>query len=232
MMKLVSLQVGMPRTLGVKEAPDPMDRMWTSGIFKDPVKGEVEALLTGLAGDGQGDLKHHGGLDKAINAYPAEHFASLSEELGMDFSLGAFGENFTTTGALESDVCIGDIFRIGTLLVQITQPRQPCWKLGRRWRVKELPALLEQAGRTGWYFRVLEPGRVAAPADLTLVQRPYPQWTVAEANAIMHQRRDDWAAAAALSGCPALSANWQASLGRRAATKTVASSAARLYGAE
>ncbi len=229
-MKLISLHVGLPRRLGVTEAPDPMDRVWTSGIFKDRVEGEVEAFVTGLAGDGQGDPKHHGGPDKAINAYPTEHFVMLSEELGKEFFPGAFGENFTTAGALEGDVCIGDIFRVGTVLVQITQPRQPCWKLGRRWRIKELPALLEQAGRTGWYFRVLEPGRVAAPAEFTLVQRPYPQWTVAEANAIMHQRKDDWAAAAALSGCPALSANWQASLGRRAATKTVASSTARLYG--
>lgn len=230
MMTLVSLQVGMPRTLGTAEASDPMDRLWTSGVFKRPVEGEVEALLTGFVGDGQADVKLHGGPDKAINAYPAEHLAAFSEKLGLTFFPGAFGENMTTAGALESDVCIGDIFRVGTVLVQITQPRQPCWKLARRWRVKELPALLEQAGCTGWYFRVLEPGRVAAPAAFTLVQRAYPQWTVAEANAIMHRRKDDWAAAAALSGCPALSANWQASLGRRAATKTVTSSAARLYG--
>lgn len=227
-MRLLSLQVGMPRTVGVAGASDPMDREWTSGIFKSPISGPVDTTPTGLVGDGQADLCVHGGPDKAINAYPAEHLALWREELGVEFSFGAFGENFTTEGALEAAVCIGDIFRVGGLLVQITQPRQPCWKLARRWRIKELAARVEQTGRTGWYFRVLETGKVEAPAEFALVSRPHPQWTVAEANAVMHQRKQDWAAA--LAACPALSASWRASLGRRAETKAVSTSAARLGG--
>jgi MOSC domain-containing protein YiiM len=127
-------------------------------------------------------------------------------------------------------VCIGDIFRVGGVLVQITQPRSPCWKLARHWRIKDLAVRVEQTGRTGWYFRVLETGKVAAPAEFELVERRYPQWTVAEANAIMHHRNDDWAAAAALASCSALSASWQMSLKKRAATKTHASSSPRLDG--
>ncbi|ATC66133.1 MOSC domain-containing protein [Nibricoccus aquaticus] len=209
-----------------------MDREWTSGFFKDPVVGSVEVTPTGLIGDGQADLKNHGGPDKAINAYPADYFPVWREELGVEFSAGAFGENFTTEGALEKDVCIGDVFRAGGIVVQITQPRQPCWKLARRWRIKELAARVEQTGRTGWYFRVLQTGTVQAPAELTLVERPYPQWTVAEANAVMHHRKTDWAAAAALAECAALSASWKASLMNRVETKAVASSAGRLGGNE
>ena len=227
-MKLLSIQVGMPRTIGAANAPELMDREWTSGFFKEPVGGPVGVTLTGLAGDGQADLKNHGGPDKAINAYPADYFPVWREELGVEFSAGAFGENFTTVGALEKDVCIGDVFKVGGIVLQITQPRQPCWKLARRWRIKDLAVRVEQTGRTGWYFRVLQAGTVEAASELMLVERPCPQWTVAEANAVMHHRKNDWAAAGALAACAELSASWKASLAKRAETKTVASSVARL----
>ena len=229
-MKLLSIQVGLPRTIGAADAADPMDREWTSGFIKEPILGSVEVTPTGLVGDGQSDLKKHGGPDKAINAYPAEYFSIWRDELGLEFSAGAFGENFTTEGALGSDVCIGDIYQVGGIVVQITQPRQPCWKLARRWRIKDLAARVEQTGRTGWYFRVLQIGAVEAPAELTLVERPHPQWTVEEANQIMHHRKTDWAAAAALAACPALSASWRTSLALRAELKTVAATSARLQG--
>ncbi len=227
-MKLLSIQVGLPRTIGVADAPDLMDREWTSGFFKDGVSGAVDVSPTGLAGDGQADLRNHGGPDKAINVYPADYFLLWREELGIAFSAGAFGENFTTEGLTEKDVCIGDVFKIGGIVVQITQPRQPCWKLARRWRIKDLASRVEQTGRTGWYFRVLQTGRVEAPADFTLVERPHPQWTVAAANEIMHHRKTDWDAAAALAACDALSVSWKTSLAKRAETKAVASSSARL----
>jgi MOSC domain-containing protein YiiM len=229
-MKLLSVQVGMPQTIGTVDATDLMDREWTSGIFKSPTSGPVKVTLTGLTGDGQADLMHHGGPDKAINAYPSEYFAIWQKELGLNCPPGGFGENFTTAGALEGDVCIGDVFRIGRIRVQITQPRQPCWKLARRWRIKELAARVEQTGRTGWYFRVLEQGWVTAPDEIALIDRPYPQWTVAEANAIMHHRKTDWAAAAELASCAALSASWQSGLRQRAATRSSVSPVARLTG--
>jgi MOSC domain-containing protein YiiM len=229
-MKLLSLQIGMPRTMGLPGAADPMDREWTSGIFKDTVSTPVQAGPSGLAGDGQADRRVHGGPDKAINVYPSEHFALWHAEFGRDFRAGGFGENFTTQGALESDVCIGDIFQLGGSRVQITQPRQPCWKLARRWQIKELAARVEQSGRTGWYFRVLEPGTIEAPADFLLLERAFPKWTVTEANRIMHQQTTDWAAAGELAGCPALSSSWRTTLAQRAALRADISSAARRLG--
>jgi MOSC domain-containing protein YiiM len=150
--KLLSVQVGMPRTIGVEDAPDLMDREWMSGFFKDPVSGPVEVTPTGLVGDGQADLKNHGGPDKAINVYPTDHFAVWREELGVEFSAGAVGENFTTEGAFEKDVCIGDVFRVGGIVVQITQPRQPCWKLARRWRIKGSGGACGADGADGLVF--------------------------------------------------------------------------------
>ncbi|MBC8008676.1 MAG: MOSC domain-containing protein [Burkholderiales bacterium] len=144
------------------------------------------------------------GPDKAINAYPADHYPVWKTELGLDLPAGAFGENFTTFGLLETVACIGDIFRVGRIVAQITQPGQPCWKLARKWRLKDFAARVEQTGRTGWYYRVLETGKVEAPDEFRLVERPHPEWTVATANAIMHLRRTDWSATLALSTCPAL----------------------------
>lgn len=229
-MRLLSIQVGKPQLLGKPGAADPHDREWTTGFYKEPVAGAVSVGRTNLAGDGQADLQHHGGPDKAICVYPKDHSPFWQSDLGLDLPHGAFGENFTIAGAVESDVCIGDVFRCGSAVLQISQPRQPCWKLARRWRIKDLAARVERTGRTGWYFRALTEGVVEAPAGLTLLQRPHPEWTVAAANAVMHHRKTDWDAAHALATCPALSKSWQTSLSRRAQTQTVASTAPRLLG--
>lgn len=215
MLTLLSLQVGLPQTRGRPDADDPMDREWTSGIHKTSVRGPVAASLTGLAGDGQADLKNHGGPDKAINVYPEDHFAFWQKELGRPCAPGSFGENFTTRGATESEVCIGDIFRLGTLVVQISQPRQPCWKLARLWRIADLPARVIATGRTGWYFRVLEPGVAEAPGNLMLTTRPHPEWPVSKANLVMYERKDDLTASHALAACPALSESWRTALSKR-----------------
>ena len=170
-----------------------------------------------LIGDGQADLKNHGGPDKAICAYSADHAAHWQTALGLALPAGAFGENFTTLGVVESDLCIGDVFRVGDVVLQISQPRQPCWKLARRWRIRDLAAQVEQTGRTGWYFRVLTEGDITAPADFARLERPHPEWTVAAANDIMHHRKNDLAAARALADCPALSESWRSALARRSA---------------
>ena len=215
-MKLLSIQVGRPKELGNAQSSDPFDKPWISGFYKEPVSGEVQVSRYNIAGDRQADLKHHGGPDKAINVYPAEHLPLWEKELGIDLPHGSFGENFTTSGLVESEVCIGDTFQIGEVVVQISQPRQPCWKLARRWRIKDLAVQVERNGRTGWYLRVIKEGAVSAPAEITLLERPFPQWTVAQANEIMHRRKNDAEAARALAGCPALSESWKATLSRRA----------------
>lgn len=231
-LEIVSLQVGRPRTLGRDDAADPMDETWTTGIFKDPVEGAVRLGRTGLEGDGQADRQHHGGPDKAVNVYPLEHYPYWQRDLAIAaLPRGAFGENFTTAGLLETDVRIGDIFEAGEALLQLSQPRQPCWKLSRRWRTEDLARRVEETGRTGWYFRVVREGRVWAGAELRLVRGGDPRWTVAAANDVMHRRKEDLAAALDLAECPGLSASWRENLLRRASGGDNRDTRGRLDGA-
>ncbi|MBP7949372.1 MAG: MOSC domain-containing protein [Verrucomicrobiales bacterium] len=195
------------------------DRPWRTGFLKTPHLGSVLAGPVGLAGDSQADLVNHGGPDKALCVYPTEHLAYWNAVLApLRLEHGSFGENFSTQGCIEDAVCIGDVFHAASGAVfQISQPRQPCWKLARRWRVQDLAMQAEQTGRTGWYFRVLQAGQISAGTTLRLHHRPHPQWTVAVANTIMHRQKNDRDAAAALAACPALSASWLRTLSARAA---------------
>lgn len=228
---IIGLQTGLPRTLGTAGATEPLDREWTTGFFKKPVTGERKVTASGIEGDGQADLVHHGGPDKAINVYPSEHYTGWMEKLGLRLEAGAFGENFTTVGMTEGEVCVGDVFCADELLVQVSQPRQPCWKLARRWRIKDLAAQVERTGLTGWYFRVLREGKIQAGDVLTLVERRAAEWSVAAANEVMHHRKDDIAAALALAACPGISASWRTTLTRRAAGE-MADVSRRLTGPE
>lgn len=213
---IIGLQTSLPRTVGTPETADPMDREWTTGFFKESVVGVRQVTSLGIEGDGQADLVNHGGPDKAICVYPSEHYAGWTEALGLTLPMGAFGENFTTKGMTENDVCVGDVFQCGELRLQVSQPRQPCWKLARRWRVKDLAAQVERSGHTGWYFRVLNAGPVQAGMVLSRLKPGAAQWSIVAANAVMHTRKDDSAAALALASCPGLSSSWQRSLTRRA----------------
>jgi MOSC domain-containing protein YiiM len=214
---LLSIQVGMPLTRGIDRATDPMDLPWTSGFVKEPVHGPVRVGLTNLDGDGQADLSVHGGVDKAILAYSSNHYPLWRKELGIDgFPYGAFGENFTITDLTEQTVYLGDVWQVGEVRVEVSQPRQPCWKLARRWRSPDLPHRVIENGRSGWYFRVLTEGYVEAGQALTLLDRPFPQWTIAEVTEVLLHRRDDAEAAQELLKVPALAATWRAALRRRA----------------
>lgn len=229
--RLISVQIGMPQSLGEDGAPDSMDQPWTTGFFKLPVTDPVWLGTINLDGDGQADLKNHGGPEKAVNVYPVEHYPYWQQVLGTaEFPFGSLGENFTTEGLHETEVCLGDIFEVGEALVQVSQPRQPCWKLARRWRRKDLALRVQESGRTGWYFRVIREGTIQAGSRLTLVERPCPEWTVASANDVMHRRTDDIQAAQSLATCPALAVRWRETLNKRVETKTVGSTTARLYG--
>ena len=147
---------------------------------------------TNLAGDGQADLKVHGGPDKAVCVYSADHYPFWRQELGVqECGPGWFGENFSVEGQRETDVAVGDTYRIGTAVVQISQPRAPCWKLGRRWHRLDMPKLVVQSGRTGWYLRVLETGDVECGDALTLLDRPFSRWTIDAVNAVAYSRGGD-----------------------------------------
>lgn len=214
---LLSLRIGRPQQLGTEGASDPMDKPWVSSFYRDEIIEPVRVFEDSLEGDAVADPRFHGGPDKAVCCYASEHYPLWQRELSLPEPprFGAFGENFTTSGLLEKEVCIGDIFQAGTTRFQITQPRQPCWKLGRRWRLKQMPALVVNSGRTGWYFRVLTPGVVTRGDAIELAGRPHPDWTIARANDVMEQRDDSTESLRSLVACPPLSAAWRDELGSR-----------------
>lgn len=159
-----------------------------SAIAKTALAGPVSVGLMGLAGDEQADRVHHGGRDKAIHHYPLDHYAAWRAELGDHPLLagpGGFGENVSTLGLTEEAVCIGDRFRLGTALIEVSHGRQPCWKLGHRFGMPALAARITETGRPGWYYRVLETGTVQAGDRLELVERVLPQWSVARVFALL-----------------------------------------------
>lgn len=207
---IVSLQVGLPRRI------DDGGQPWTTATFKYPVLGPVALSAEGLAGDGHADLENHGGVDKAVLVYSAEHRDSWRGETFPDgLPAGAFGENFTVQGLSEATVCLGDVFDAGTARVQVSQPRQPCWKQARRYGVKDLVTQILRAGRTGWYLRVLREGEVEAGDLITLLERPYPEWTIARANHVMHVDKLNRELSLELAACPALAPAWVRSLRKR-----------------
>jgi MOSC domain-containing protein YiiM len=205
---VVSVQVGRARDHGTRGAADLMDRPWRSGIFKDPVQGRVRLGELGFDGDEQADLVNHGGPDKAALLYSADHFIAWGDVLG-DVPPGGFGENLSVTGLDETTVCVGDRHRIGDALVECTQPRQPCWKLDRKWRRRDLGARVIESGRSGWYVRVIQPGAIGAGDAIELIARPNPGWPIARAGRIMHRMDDDASAAVELAHLPQLASSWR-----------------------
>lgn len=211
--QLLSIQVGAVQSYGTSGAPNPMDQPWTTAIFKYPTDGPIPLSEIGLEGDAQADRRFHGGLDKAVLAYSADHYPSWRAELGRpDLPHGAFGENFTIAGLAEDTVCIGDIYTIGDVRVQVSQPRQPCWKLARRWRINSLTAMVKGSARGGWYLRVLVEGAVEPGLPVELVERPHPEWTVRRAFQVMQGRKEDRASAESLASCPLLSVDFREGL--------------------
>jgi MOSC domain-containing protein YiiM len=153
-----------------------------SAIAKVPVTGPIRVTRLGIVGDEQADRAVHGGPDKAIHHYPHEHYGwwrGVLREQDLLEAPGAFGENVTSEGSSEADVCIGDRWRLGTALVEISQGRQPCWKLDHRFDGAAVMARMVKSRRSGWYYRVIEEGEVAAGQPLELVDRPFADWSVA-----------------------------------------------------
>ncbi len=193
-----------------------MKRPWVSAVFKEPVEGKRWLGSTNVEGDCQADLENHGGPDKAVLLYAAAHYPLWRSELGDPaLPYGAFGENFTIDGLTEEIVCIGDVFAVGQARIQVSQPRQPCWKIERRWNRPGLTRQVQRTGRTGWYARVLDEGAVEAGLSIELLERPHPEWTVARASATIPRRRVDPATAADLASLPPLSEAWKQTLAGR-----------------
>ncbi|NKB66213.1 MAG: MOSC domain-containing protein [Candidatus Latescibacteria bacterium] len=172
-MKILSVNVGQPRTITHN------GQETTTGIFKSPVAGPIPIRGHNLDGDGQADLDSHGGPNKAVYAYPHEHYAHWAQTIRRtDLSFGQFGENLTVTGLLEDQIHIGDTYRFGTALLQVAQPRMPCFKLGLRMEMKKFPQIFMHSGRTGFYWRVVEEGQIQAGDPIKPVQTNASQFTV------------------------------------------------------
>lgn len=197
-----------------------------SGIVKEALTGPVTLGPEGLAGDQQGDRQHHGGPEKALHLYPAEHYARLATHrpaLAAGMGPGALGENLSTTGWNEATVCVGDIFRLGRCLIQVSQPRQPCWKINRRLGEEGLARYIAEGGITGWYFRVLEGGMLHPGDRFELVERPAPTVSLARLWQASHALNPDPAEIAALLTTPGLSPNWIRKLAPRPGGRRVGS---------
>jgi MOSC domain-containing protein YiiM len=218
--KILSLHFGKVRQIESGQSGEWWDKSWQTGFYKEEQSRSAWLGYEGFRSDEQADRKHHGGPEKAVCVYPAEHYLHWRETLAIpDFPYGAFGENLTLQGLLETEACVGDQYTLGEAEVQITQPRQPCWKLARRWQVKDLAAQVEANGFTGFYFRVIRHGYVRPGDTLALLQRPFPSWTIERCNQIMHRDTHDYQSARSLSECPALSTSWKDSLHLRSEKK-------------
>ncbi|MFQ3543974.1 MOSC domain-containing protein [Halobacillus rhizosphaerae] len=183
--KLVSLNVGKPETIQTDKGE------LESAFRKTPVTRPVFLNRLNFDGDEQADKKNHGGKDKAVCLYPAQHYPHWEKEYGMDFPYPAFGENITVDGIEESSTCIGDKFQLGEAILQVTEPRQPCYIIGRTHGISDFPARVTQSGYTGFYLRVIQEGVITAGDQMQCIEKDPHQVTVEEVNDIKYHDREN-----------------------------------------
>lgn len=191
------------------------DEGQSSAIYKQAVAGPIFLGSEGLAGDAQADRRVHGGPEKAVHHYAAENYARLARQfpaIAAELLPGSIGENISTSGWDEHNVCIGDIFRLGAARVQVSQPRSPCWKIDHRYATKGMAGFIAESGLTGWYYRVIETGEVASDSPFELIDRPPGAVSLGELWRIWRQHRPDIDTLARLSEAPALNPAWQKKL--------------------
>ncbi|MGF6752856.1 MOSC domain-containing protein [Paraburkholderia sp. GAS42] len=206
-----------------------------SAIGKVPVDRRVWLGETGLDGDEQAERKHHGGPEKALLHYAFDHYAVWRDEWSMPRdgltrldTCGAFGENISTLGMTEATVCVGDVYRMGGALVQVSQPRQPCWKLNLRFERDDMSRRVQDTRRTGWYYRVLEAGEIGAGDTIERLARPHPGWTVERLLRVLYVDRDDRGALEGMANLDTLTPSWRATASKRLASGKVESWSSRL----
>lgn len=204
-----------------------------SAIRKTRTDDTLEVTRTGIVSDRQADLAVHGGPEKALHIYPSEHYAGWREDFPDNADMyqpGGFGENISSEGFTERDLCVGDVFSAGSVRLQISQGRQPCWKLNLHTGNPGLAAAFQKSGKTGWYFRVLETGHFKAGDDLRLIERPCPDWNLHNVILARFDPRLDPAIATALSRLDQLAEPWRASFAKKAERGYVEDTSRRLNG--
>lgn len=205
-----------------------------SAIDKQPIPGPWHLSAVGLTGDEQANTKHHGGPEKALHHYPLDHYAAWRHDLG-DHSLlkqpGAFGENISTNDMTETSVHIGDIFRFGDAILQVSQGRQPCATLNIRFGIGDMARRVQNTGRTGWYYRVLEGGEVAPDATLVLCERCQPRWPLSRAVRLLYHDVDSYDELQEMAEIGELAEGWRKLAAARVRNREVEDWRLRLEGA-
>jgi MOSC domain-containing protein YiiM len=210
MVQLLSINVGLPETVSYQ------NKTTTTGIFKSPVDHPVRLRQLNLEGDGQADLENHGGLDKAVYIYSYDHYPYWQEILQRDpLEFGLFGENFTVTEMLDTQVHIGDTFKVGEAIIQVTQPRIPCFKLGIRLDNLKFPQQFLKSGRTGFYVKVLQEGTVQKGDQIELLEADTKQISVAQAVHLLYFESDNQTQIKEILSIEALSDSWRESLRKK-----------------
>jgi MOSC domain-containing protein YiiM len=199
---LLSVQTGRTAPLGPDRVP--------SAFVKTARSGGVDVGPLGLDGDEQADLAVHGGPEKAVYAYAASHFPGWAALFpALDFTGGAMGENLTVTGMTEADICVGDVHAIGTALLQVCQPRQPCFKFSLRHGNNRLPKAMVKSGWSGWYYRVLQTGALKAGDAIVLHERPNPDFPFTRLVEIIYHAKATREEIARMAEMPGLASQWR-----------------------
>lgn len=214
-----------------------VERKWEdntpSAIDKKLVDHAVDITFIGFSEDEQADLTVHGGPEKAIHHYASDHMAfwrELFPDHAEKFVAGSFGENISTTDLDETNLCLGDILKLGTATVEICQGRQPCWKLSEHLDLIPLAMQFQKTGRTGWYYRVLEEGKASAGDAITVIKRPLPQWTLERLIKARFNPKLDTKTAEEICSLPALSESWKEAFLKKCSTDYVEDTKRRLRG--
>ncbi|MGQ5717487.1 MOSC domain-containing protein [Hyphomicrobiales bacterium] len=220
-----TILTGSIAPLGPRAAP--------SAINKLPSTGKNWLGSEGFIKDAQGDRKNHGGPEKAVHHYAYDHYDGWKQEIGERIILnhaGAFGENLSTTGLTEETVAIGDVFQAGDAVIQVSQGRQPCWKLNIRFDTGDMALRVQRSGRTGWYYRVLQEGNVQAGDTLQRIERPSPEWTIRKAWHLLYVDTMNLAELAVMAELEHLAQNWRDYAIKRLASRKVEDWSRRLQG--
>jgi len=224
MPKLLSVNVSLPKEIEFK------GKIVSTGIFKEPLKGRVKVRTLNIDGDGQADLIGHGGEMRAVYVYSYDNYAYWENELSRnDFSMGQFGENFTVEGLSDQDVHIGDRFRIGSTLFEVTQPRVPCYKLAIKMETEGFYGQILKSGKLGFYFRVLEEGEVEAGDEIQAVKIDQKGMTIDEINQLMYFDKENFQGFRDALKVKALSPGWSSTFEDRLSKEKITASAGEAY---
>jgi MOSC domain-containing protein YiiM len=213
---LIEVRVGKVRRLGNTEI--------MSGIDKQVCHGAVRITTLGVEGDEQGEKVIHGGPDKAVLQYAHHHYHAWKEEVPASdklFESGGFGENFVADGFDEKSLCIGDVIQVGTVKLQVAQPRQPCFKLNHRFQQPSMARRAQQTHRTGWYYRVLQEGVVQAGDVMCLIERPNSHWSVSRVQYYLYDNTRDFVATSELANLSLLAADMRRLFTKRLTSKRI-----------